>query len=88
MRIAMFDMHAYEKTPFEQANATYGHELTFLEPRLQRATATLAHGHDAVCAFVNDRVDRAALEVLKDGGCKLVALRSAGYNHVDLAAAH
>lgn len=84
----MFDMHAYERASFDAANADFGHELTYLEPRLQRATAPLAHGYDAVCAFVNDRLDRPTLESLRAGGCKLVALRSAGYNHVDLAAAH
>jgi D-lactate dehydrogenase len=87
MRIAMFDMHAYERASFDAANADFGHELTYLEPRLQRATAPLAHGYDAMCAFVNDRLDRPTLEILRDGGCKLVALRSAGYNNVDLAAA-
>lgn len=86
MRIAMFDTRAYDRESFEAANAGR-HELTFLEPRLTRDTAALARGHHAVCSFVNDRVDEAALEVLRDHGVRLVALRSAGYNQVDLAAA-
>jgi D-lactate dehydrogenase len=87
MRIALFDTHAYERPPFEAANERFHHALTFLEPRLTRETAALAAGHEAVCSFVNDRLDAEALRVLRDGGVRLVALRSAGYNHVDLPAA-
>lgn len=87
MNLALFDTHAYDRASFEAANAGFGHALTFLEPRLTAATAALARGHVGVCSFVNDRVDAAALEVLRDGGTKLLALRSAGYNHVDLGAA-
>jgi D-lactate dehydrogenase len=60
----------------------------FLEPRLTRETAPLARDHEVVCSFVNDRVDAATLELLHSGGSRLIALRSAGYNHVDLSAAH
>jgi D-lactate dehydrogenase len=77
----------YDRDAFEAANRQFGHALTFLEPRLTRATARLAAGHDAVCSFVNDRLDDAALATLRDAGVRLIALRSAGYNHVDLAAA-
>lgn len=87
MKLALFDTHAYDRASFEAANAKFGHALTFFEPRLTAATAALARGHEGVCSFVNDRVDAAALEALRDGGVRLVALRSAGYNHVDLAAA-
>jgi D-lactate dehydrogenase len=87
MKIAMFDTHRYERESFDAANADGGHQITFLEPRLTRETAPLARSHPVVCSFVNDRVDDATLEVLRDGGTRLVALRSAGYNHIDLAAA-
>jgi len=87
MKIAMFDTHQYDRESFEAANATLGHRLSFLEPRLTSATASLARGHEAVCPFVNDRVDEQALEALRDGGTRVIALRSAGYNHVDLVAA-
>jgi D-lactate dehydrogenase len=87
MKIAMFDTRAYDRASFEAANASAGHAITYLEPRLTRATAPLAAGHEVVCAFVNDELDAAALGVLLEGGTRLVALRSAGYNHVDLAAA-
>ena len=87
MKIVMFDTHEYERAAFEQANRSVGYHLTFLEPRLTSVTAPLAHGHDVVCSFVNDIVDARTLEILRDGAARLVALRSAGYNHVDLAAA-
>jgi D-lactate dehydrogenase len=86
-KIVLFGVHQYERERFEAANADHGHELTFLEPRLTAATAKLAHGHDAVCSFVNDKVDAQTLEQLSMLGIKLIALRCAGYNHVDLEAA-
>jgi D-lactate dehydrogenase len=61
--------------------------LTFLEARLTAATAGLASGHDAVCPFVNDDVSAATLEALRALGIRLAALRSAGFNHVDVGAA-
>ena len=87
MKVQLFDTHSYERESFIAANEHAGHALTFLEPRLTRDTAALAGGHDAVCAFVNDRLDAPALQVLRDVGVRLVALRSAGFNHVDLWAA-
>jgi D-lactate dehydrogenase len=87
MKIAFFDTHRFEREPFQTANAKHGHSITFLEPRLTAATASLARGYPAVCAFVNDKVDRETQTILKEGGTRLIALRSAGFNHVDLAAA-
>lgn len=87
MRIAVFDTHPYDRQALEAANEHDAHSLTFFEPRLTSATASLAAGFPVVCSFVNDRLDRAALERLREGGVGLVALRSAGYNHVDLEAA-
>ncbi len=87
MRVALFDSHGYDRESFAAVNAGFGHTLTFLEPRLTAVTAPLAAGHDAVCSFVNDQVDADALERLHAAGVRIVALRSAGYNHVDLAAA-
>jgi D-lactate dehydrogenase len=87
MRIAVFDTHAYDRAALAEANARFGQDLRFLEPRLTSETAALAAGSAAVCSFVNDRVDAAALRTLHDLGVRLVALRSAGYNHVDLRAA-
>lgn len=87
MKTAMFDTHSYEREPFDKANATLGHDIRFLELRLTGETAPLARGSDAVCAFVNDRLDAQALEALSAAEVRLVALRSAGVNHVDLATA-
>lgn len=87
MRIALFDTHRYEREAFEAANTHARHALTFLEPRCTYETASLAQGREAVCSFVNDKLDAPALRTLVDAGARVIALRSAGYNHVDLAAA-
>lgn len=87
MKIAMFDTHGYDRESFATKNEKYGFAITYLEPRLTRATAKLAEGHEVVCAFVNDRADAETLRILVAGGARLLALRSAGYNHVDLQAA-
>lgn len=87
MNIVLFGTRSYDRESFTAASAGRGHTLTFFEPRLTSDTAQLAAGFEVVCSFVNDRLDRPALEILKRGGTRLVALRSAGYNHVDLVAA-
>ena len=87
MRVAMFSSKPYDRRSFDARNATYGHELHFLEPRLGPDTAALARDFPAVCLFVNDSADAATLDLLADGGTRLVALRCAGFNNVDLAAA-
>jgi D-lactate dehydrogenase len=87
MKIAFFDTHAFDRRAFEIANHHHDHLITFLEPKLGRETASLARGFEAVCAFVNDRLDRETLMTLKEGGVRIIALRSAGFNNVDLATA-
>ncbi|MEO6057489.1 MAG: 2-hydroxyacid dehydrogenase [Gemmatimonadales bacterium] len=87
MRLAVFDAHSYDREAFQAANGRYGHELVFFEPRLDCHTAVVARGFPAVCSFVNDRLDADTLAQLKDVGVRLVALRSTGFNHVDLEAA-
>lgn len=86
MRIAVFSTKRYDRTFLEAANDGR-HEITFFEPRLGAETAPLADGHDVVCAFVNDSLDEPVLEQLAKGGVRLIALRSAGFNHVDIRAA-
>ena len=86
MRVAVFSTHPFDRQFLDQANAGR-HDLHYLEARLTAATAALAAGHLAVCAFVNDRMDAAVLRTLADGGTRLIALRSAGFNNVDLGAA-
>lgn len=89
MHIAVFSTKPYDRSFLEAANARAGepHAFRFLAPHLDAGTAVLAKGADAVCAFVNDTADAAALEALAGQGVKLLALRSAGFNNVDLAAA-
>jgi D-lactate dehydrogenase len=87
MRIAVFDSHRHDRAALDEANASFHHELVYFEPRLNAMTAGLASGFSVACSFVNDHVDRPALTKLRDGGVRLVALRSAGFNHVDLEAA-
>jgi D-lactate dehydrogenase len=87
MKVAVFSSKPYDRQFLEAANASFGHELHFLEPRLTVDTASLAAGYPAVCAFVNDQLNAPVLELLSRSGTRLVALRSAGFNHVDLAAA-
>ncbi|HEX7853206.1 MAG TPA: 2-hydroxyacid dehydrogenase [Sphingobium sp.] len=87
MRVAVFGTKGYDRQFLTEANTAFGHRLTFLEPRLDASTARLAEGHQAVCVFVNDRLDAAVLEALAELGVRLVALRCAGYNNVDLRTA-
>lgn len=86
MRVAVFNTKAYDRRFLTAANEA-GHDLLFLEPRLDVTTAPLALGCGAVCVFVNDSVDAKVLETLAAGGTKLIALRCAGFNNIDLAAA-
>lgn len=87
MKIALFSAKGFEKTVFEKWNAEHGHELEYIPTHLDAKTAVLAQGSEAVCAFVSDVLDEATLETLVGGGCRLIVLRSAGFNHVDRAAA-
>ncbi len=87
MRIAVFDSKRYDRAALTKANASFGHKLEFFEDRLNRSTVPLAAGFDAVCPFVNDRVDAATIEELARLGVKLITLRSAGFNSVDISAA-
>ncbi len=87
MRVAVFNTKAYDRRFLDEANRSFGHKLTFLEPRLDPVTALLARGHEAVCIFVNDLANAAVLEILAAEGVRLIALRCAGFNNVDLAAA-
>ncbi|OQX68126.1 MAG: hydroxyacid dehydrogenase [Sorangiineae bacterium NIC37A_2] len=87
MKIAVFSTKPYDRHALEQANREHGHELTFFESRLTPATAALARGFDAICPFVNDDLSEPVIDLLADAGVRLLTLRSAGYNHVDLRAA-
>ena len=89
MQVAVFSTKAYDREFLTRANQQAGspHQFIFHEAQLNAHTALLAQGCGAVCCFVNDHVDAASLEQLANLGVKLIALRCAGYNQVDLAAA-
>lgn len=87
MRVLFFSSQTYDQDSFTSAVTSHGLDLHFQPARLTEDTAALAHGHEVVCAFINDDLNADVLKRLADGGTRLIALRSAGYNHVDLAAA-
>ncbi len=87
MKVSVFGTKAYDQDYLIRENRAFHHELIFLEAHLGPDTAALAQGSTAVCAFVNDRLNQACLEQLADIGVTVVALRCAGFNNVDLAAA-
>jgi D-lactate dehydrogenase len=87
MKVAVFSTKSYDRTFLEAANVGGKHDLVFFEPRLNLETSVLAAGFPAVCAFVNDSLDAKTLLSIAEKGVRLLALRSAGFNHVDLAAA-
>ena len=88
MKILFFSAKAYDIQFFSAANKLYGFELKFLEVPLNKTTVILAKGYDVVCVFVNDVVNAAVLEALSKQGTRLIALRCAGYNNVDLKIAN
>ena len=87
MRVAVFSAHAFDREFLDAANLTRGHDLHYLEARLTPATSGLARECPVVCAFVNDQLNADVLTSLAAGGTRLIALRSAGFNHVDVARA-
>ncbi len=87
MRVAVYSTKPYDRRFLDAANREIGHDLDYFEPRLTRRTAKLAADCPAVCAFVNDELDEPTLRALGEHGVRLIALRCAGFNNVDLAAA-
>lgn len=87
MKLAIFSCKNYDHEFFDEANRSNPHELTYFDAHLNEQTAALASGFRAICAFVNDNLSAHTLKNLKSVGVQLIALRSAGYNHIDLVAA-
>lgn len=85
MKIAFFSTKTYDREFFDQYKNT--HEIIYFEAPLDEHTVNLARGCEAICAFVNDKLDAAVMQALAQHGIKLVALRCAGFNNVDLQAA-
>ena len=87
MNIAFFDTKDYDKTSFDLANRDSQFNIHYYSDRLDEENVYLAKGHDAVCCFVNDHLSEQTLTKLHDYGIHLVAMRCAGVNNVDIAAA-
>ncbi len=85
MKIAFFNTKSYEQEFFDRFNTV--HEIDYLPLQLNEKTSALAAGHEAVCVFVNDKINKETIRLLKAVGVRLIALRCAGYNNVDLQAA-
>ncbi|OQP50513.1 hydroxyacid dehydrogenase [Niastella yeongjuensis] len=84
MKVAFFSTQPYDREYFLRYNTR--HDLRFFDAQLNKSTVSLAYGCDAVCAFVNDVLDNAVIQLLSKSGIELIALRCAGYNNVDLIA--
>ncbi len=84
MKFAFFDTKQYDKSPFEEYASKAGIEFRYFETKLNRDTVGLAEGCDGVCVFVNDTVDAYVIDRLSEMGVRLIALRCAGYNNVDV----
>lgn len=84
-KVAFFDIKPYDRTWFDALGKNY--EITYFEEKLNHHTAKFTDGFDAVCAFVNDRVNALAIERLYNNGVQLIAMRCAGYSNVDVKAA-
>jgi D-lactate dehydrogenase len=87
VRVGVFSTKRYDRESLSAANQGGRHQLEFLETRLTGETASIAARYPAVCVFVNDRVDAGVVSALAAGETRLVALRCAGFNNVDLQAA-
>jgi len=85
--VAFFGTQPYEQKSFDALNRDFGFEFRYFKGHLNRQTAVAAHDAQAACIFVNDTADAAAIRELARHGVKLLALRCAGYNNVDLEAA-
>ena len=88
INVAFYDAKPYDKPSFERCGEACGLRFKYLETKLNEDTAELAKGCEAVCVFVNDTVNAAVIDRLYALGVRLIALRSAGYNNVDVKHAY
>ena len=84
MKIAFFDAKTYDRPSFDRFGGEQGVEFKYLETKLNEDTVELAAGADGVCVFVNDTVNAAVIDRLCELGVKMIALRCAGFNNVDM----
>lgn len=88
MKIAFFDTKPYDRESFERFGDSSDITLKYYETKLSEDTVELAAGYDAVCVFVNDTVNAAVIDRLAELGVKVIALRCAGFNNVDMKHAY
>ena len=84
IKIAFFDAKSYDIESFDDANRNFGFRITYLKNHLTSETASMAQGFQVVCVFVNDSVQKEAVEILARNKVQLIAIRAAGYNNLDL----
>lgn len=87
MKIAVFSTKPYDREYLDKFNTDHKHELVYFEAPLNSETTNLAIGFEAVCVFVNDAIDKKTIGKLAEIGIKLIDLRCAGFNNIDLEAA-
>ncbi|SDJ56162.1 2-hydroxyacid dehydrogenase [Microbulbifer yueqingensis] len=88
MKIAVYKAHPYDRSYFERYNRRFGHELAYIDSELDQDTLVLRRDAPVLCIFVNNPVDRTLLKRMRTEGVEMLALRSAGFNHVDIEAAN
>ncbi len=86
-KICFYDAKSYDREYFDKIKNNYGFEIDYIEAKLNRHTARVSEGYDGVVAFVNDTIDKKTIDKLYDNGIRVIAMRCAGYNNVDLQAA-
>ena len=84
MRLCFFDTKLYDREFFDRENEKHGYEIIYHEEKLNPSTAVIAAGCDAACAFVNDDIGTETVKNLAQAGIKVLAMRCAGYNNIDL----
>ena len=84
MKIAFFSTKSYDSEYFNEANKKFNFDIFYFESRLRKKTADLTRGYEVVCSFVNDRIDAETIDIMVGNGVRLLALRSAGFNHVNI----
>lgn len=87
MKVAVFSTKSYDREFLDRFNETAHHDLTYFDTALNSDSANLTQGYEAVCVFVNDKIDRKAIEIMSKNAVRLIALRCAGFNNVDVEAA-
>lgn len=86
IKVAFFDTHSYDKNAFSEMNKWFQFDIEFFDFKLNEKTAAATKGYDAVCIFVNDVASSLVISILKDNHVKIIALRCAGFNNVDMKA--